>query len=196
MSVTYTNRKGQTFVLCKQETKTGKPRYVFARQPVGEIVEQIPDGYQIRESVNGVVSLARSHLQIITPAEKEIIEKLLKRHPKKENFRWDVKDTEIIIYEQIGPGAEELRIIFRSLGSFSPKVLDQHIKKHINKHARFAPILRFLLVDREKRTFRAARWYSRGTQEKWLVLSDSGPIEQLAQHIIPKLGTNSFDELF
>ena len=58
MNVTYTNRKGYTYYLCRGTTKTGKPRYYFAREPKGDPVEQIPEGYEIRESVNGILVLA------------------------------------------------------------------------------------------------------------------------------------------
>ena len=55
MSITHTNRKGVTFYLGRGVTKTGKPRYFFAREPdKGEPVEAIPEGYEIVESVNGV----------------------------------------------------------------------------------------------------------------------------------------------
>jgi len=42
MTITYTNRKGVTYHLCQGVTKTGKPRYYFARQPKGEPVPEIP----------------------------------------------------------------------------------------------------------------------------------------------------------
>ena len=40
MAITYTNRKGRTYYLCKDYTKTGKPRYFFSREPKGEILEE------------------------------------------------------------------------------------------------------------------------------------------------------------
>jgi hypothetical protein len=59
MSVTYASRKGLTYYLCRGLTKTGKPRYCFAREIKDEPVAEIPPGYTISESVNGVVSLAK-----------------------------------------------------------------------------------------------------------------------------------------
>jgi hypothetical protein len=47
----YVSRKGQRYFLCETKTKTGKPRYVFSRQPTGT---------PIAESVNGVVSLRKA----------------------------------------------------------------------------------------------------------------------------------------
>jgi hypothetical protein len=41
VSVTYTNRKGRTYYLCQGTTKTGKPRYYFAREPKDELLDEI-----------------------------------------------------------------------------------------------------------------------------------------------------------
>lgn len=59
MPVTYTNRKGLTYYLCRGTTKTGKPRYYFAREVKDEPLEEIPAGYKIKESVNRIVSLVK-----------------------------------------------------------------------------------------------------------------------------------------
>jgi hypothetical protein len=61
MPVSYTNRKGITYMLYRGQTRTGKPRYYIGRpvQGQGEPVTEIPPGYTISESVNGVVSLAK-----------------------------------------------------------------------------------------------------------------------------------------
>ena len=61
MPINYTNRKGQTYTLYRGQTKSGKPRYYFGRegQSQGEEVTEIPAGYTISESVNGVVSLVK-----------------------------------------------------------------------------------------------------------------------------------------
>lgn len=67
MPVTYTNRKGFAYFLCKGTTKTGKPRFFFARQPKGEAVDAIPTGYEIEESVNGIVSLVKIRPNLIAP---------------------------------------------------------------------------------------------------------------------------------
>ncbi len=69
MPVTYTNRKGHTYYLCQGMTITGKLRYYFARQPKDGAPDQIPDGYRISESVNGIVSLVIDRPQLILPQE-------------------------------------------------------------------------------------------------------------------------------
>jgi heptaprenylglyceryl phosphate synthase len=75
MRITHTNRKGVTFYLGRGVTKTGKPRYFFAREPAkGEPVEAIPEGYEIVESINGVVSLAKARPALIRPEELALVE--------------------------------------------------------------------------------------------------------------------------
>jgi len=44
MAVTYTNRKGTTYVLCRTTTAPGRVRYHFAREPKGDPVEALPAG--------------------------------------------------------------------------------------------------------------------------------------------------------
>ena len=74
MPITYTNRKGVTYYLCRGVTKTSKPRYYFAREPKSEPVEQIPEGFKISESVNGIVSLVRDRPALIQPEEARYLE--------------------------------------------------------------------------------------------------------------------------
>src|SRR2546425_12083054 len=76
MPVSYTNRKGLTYTLYRGQTKTGKPRYYFGRagQSQGEPVMEIPPGFVISESVNGVVSLVKDRPSPIRPEEVAAIE--------------------------------------------------------------------------------------------------------------------------
>ena len=117
MPVTYTNRKGHTYYLCLGKTKTGKMRYYFARQPKEGSPDQIPEGYRISESVNGVVSLVKDRPQLILPQEVASVEAVLARHPKGRDYRVAVQKNQIVIYERLGPDVETLSAIF---GKFSP----------------------------------------------------------------------------
>src|SRR6266567_456869 len=71
MPVSYTNRKGVTYTLYRGQTKSGKPRYYFGRagQGQGEPVTELPPGFTISESVNGVVSLVKDCPSLIQPEE-------------------------------------------------------------------------------------------------------------------------------
>ena len=49
MPVTYNNRKNKTYYLHEGKTKTGKTRYYLSMKTNGQLVDEIPDGYEIYE---------------------------------------------------------------------------------------------------------------------------------------------------
>src|SRR6266702_3386782 len=101
MAVSYTNRKGLTYTLYRGQTRTGKPRYYFGRagQGQGEPVTEIPVGYTISESINGVVSLVKDRPSLIQPEEMAVIEAVIHKHPEAHRYRVSVKNNRIEIYE-------------------------------------------------------------------------------------------------
>jgi hypothetical protein len=190
VQVTYTNRKGKTYYLCRGVTKTGKPRYYFATEPKGEPAEEVPEGYEIRESVNGVVSLAKKRAIQILPEERAAVEAAIKRHPKARNYRVDVKGKQIVVYERVGPDAEDLSPLLRSYGQLSPSRLGD-LQEFLDQSARFTPVMRFRLLDEDKRTFCTERWSYLASIDDWIQIGPSGPVHLLAQRYIPLLGSNA-----
>jgi hypothetical protein len=55
----YTNRKGQTYYLHVGKTKTGKRRYFVAKTVGDGVLDAVLAGFEIVESINGVVSVRR-----------------------------------------------------------------------------------------------------------------------------------------
>ena len=51
-----------SYFLHEGRTKTGKPKYFFAKKREGKLASAIPDGFEIYESPNAQVTLARSSL--------------------------------------------------------------------------------------------------------------------------------------
>jgi hypothetical protein len=197
MPVTYTNRKGVTYTLCRTTTKTGKARYVFVRDPTGrETVAKIPEGWEIRESVNGIVSLAQAREYHLLPEEVEVVQAALDAHPKTHNYRLDVKPERLVIYEREGPDADALFEALQSCGGVGVSSdLKQRLRDDLERYSRFTSILRFILTDAETRDFRAERWCFRGRIDDWIFV-DSGKLADLAETLIPTLGTDAFFELY
>ncbi len=196
MPVTYTNRKGHTYYLCQGMTKTGKLRYYFARQPKDGSPDQIPEGYRISESVNGIVSLVIDRPQLILPTEAASVEAALSRHPEGRDYRVAVQKKQIVIYERLGPDVDTLSEIF---GEFSPlpsDIVKRRLQEQLDKMARFSPVLRFILLDPDDRKFKAERWSYLGDIDDWIDIGESGKLEKVARRLIPKLGTDDFFELF
>lgn len=195
MPVTYTNRKGYTYYLCRGTTKTGKARYYFARKIKGEPVEDIPEGYEISESVNGIVSLVKARPVQIRPAEIEAVEGAVRKHPKASNYRVSVKPDRIDIYERVGPDATDLVAALAREGLLR-EGLTGRIETEIEQHGQFTPVLKFILIDAEARHFGVQRMCYLGSIDDWIDVGVTGSAKELAHQLIPKLGTDRFFELY
>lgn len=199
MPVNYTNRKGQTYTLYRGQTRTGKPRYYFGRpgQSQGEPVSELPPGFTISESVNGVVSLVKDRPSLIQPEEVAVVEAVVKQHPEARRYRVAVKHDRIEIYEQIGPDYDALFRELRAAGLSRPGLAEQ-LRAQEERHAQYAPVLRFNLLDPARRRFGVERMCYRGSIDGWLELMQMGPgpVAELARALIPTLGTDQFFELW
>jgi len=198
MPINYTNRKGQTYTLYRGQTRSGKPRYYFGRegQGQGELVTEIPPGYSISESVNGVVSLAKDRPSLIQPEEVAAVEAAVQRHPEAHRYRVVVKQNRIEIYERVGPDYEAVVSELRIPGLSRPG-LAQELRDLEERHARYEPVLRFNLLDPAERRFGVERMCYRGSIDGWLELRQTGgSVAKLARELIPTLGTDEFFELW
>jgi hypothetical protein len=194
MALTYTNRKGITYHLCQGRTKTGKPRYYFARQPKGEPLEEIPQGWEISESINGVVSLVKKRPAQILPEELAAVEAAIKRHPQSRNYRAAIKHNRIEVYELAGMGGSDLVAVLTQAGFGSAHLADQ-LQGFQERSGRFTPVMRFVLANAETRNFGVQRWCYRGSIDDWIDIGALGPVDQLARRLVPTLGTDQFFEL-
>ena len=197
MPVSYTNRKGLTYTLYQGQTKTGKPRYYFGRpgQSQGEPVTEIPSGFTISESVNGVVSLVKDRPSLIQPEEVAAIEAAVQQHPEARRYRVAVKHDRIEIYEQVSPDYDVLLSELGTVGLSRPD-LAERLQAEQERYARYTPVLRFILLDPKQRLFGAQRMCYRGSIDDWLELGQTGPVATLARALIPTLGTDQFYELW
>jgi hypothetical protein len=197
MPVTYTNRKGLTYMLYRGQTKTGKPRYYFGRtgQGQGEPVAELPPGFTISESINGVVSLAKDRSSLILPEEVAAVEAAIKQHPAARRYRIAAKYNQIEIYEQISPNFEDLVKELGMAGQLDPD-LASRLQFEEERYAHHTPVLRFTLLDSTKRRFGVKRMCYRASIDGWLDLGQTGTLEELARALIPTLGTDQFYELW
>ncbi len=194
MAVTYTNRKGQTYYLCQGQTKTGKPRYYFAREPAGVPLKQIPGGYAIRESVNGVVSLTKVRPTLLREEEISAVRAAVQAHPQARRYRVDAKGNQITVYEHAGSDLGKITAQIAEQLGIPPalaRAARERMQEQEDRHAQFTPILRFNLTDEDKRLFAAQRMRFSGT-DHWLTIGYNKPIAELAAATIPTLGTDEF----
>ena len=192
MPLTYTNRKGKTYTLCQGTTKSGRPRYYFTPNPTSEVVDTLPEGYEIRENVNGQVSIGKKIPQQITQSELELVQRALKKAHKPDNYRVDIKGKQIILYERVGPDVEGMLDLLDQIAPLSNTRKITH--KFIETRARFSAMVRFTLIDKEQHRFEAQRIVYSGSGDEWTYIG-SGTLGALAAKIIPVLDTDEFYDL-
>ena len=90
MPVTHVNRNRDTYYLHVGRTKAGKPRYWFANSAEGDLVESIPEGYEVYENPDAQVFLRKIVPQLVTPAEVAVVEEGLKRYAPGQHCLVDV----------------------------------------------------------------------------------------------------------
>ena len=197
MPITYTNRKGVTYTLYRGQTSTGKPRYNFGRadKGQGEPVMELPSGFKISESVNGVVSPVKERPSLIQLEEMAVIEEVMDEHPQATRYRVVAKKARIEIYENAGPDFDVLLDALH-IDSLSRPGLVEQLYAIEERHAHYAPVMRFTLLDPEQRRFGAERMCYMSSVNGWLKLVQMGPLTELAHTLIPTLGTEQFFELY
>jgi len=190
MPVTYTNRKGRLYFLCQGVTKTGKPRYYFALEPKATLVDRLPDGYEVQESVNGVVSLIRFQPNLISDEDIAAVNAALQAHPRARRYRVSIKSKQITIHENVGVDMARLE------SDFGRALWGDSAEKFETAHAQYRAIMRFTLTDDARLLFKAERMCFLGSIDDWIDIDYDESVARLAATLIPTLGTDEFYELF
>jgi hypothetical protein len=185
MPVTYVNRKRDTYYLHAGKTKTGKPRYWFSTKADGDLVELIPQGYEVYENPDAQVFLRKIVAQLVTPAEIAVVKHGLERYAPGQNCLVDVQGDQIVVHhaERIALDLKRFGIALTELPTFNQ---------------RYMKVMRFRLADEKNRTFRVQRWCFRGSIDRWIDLYESrseGKLSDLVKRFCPHIGQESFFEL-
>jgi hypothetical protein len=183
MPVSHVNRRRDTYYLHAGTTKTGKPRYWFSRSDEGEVVEAIPDGYEVHENPEAQVFLRRKRPQVVSPFEVALVEKGLQQYAPGQNCIVDVQGEHIVVYH-----AERISL---DLDGFGFRELPAHYRNYLK-------VMRFTLEVEAKRTFRVQRWCFRGSIDRWIDLylaGSGGTLSALVEKFCPHIGKESFYEL-
>ncbi len=199
MAVHYTNRIGKMYSLREGKTKTGKPRYFFLakKHGKGEIVDRIPDGYEIYEHPeNAQVFLRKIRPQLITDLEKLLVNKAVKALQRSKRYIIDCKNENITIYES-SADVGEVENIFGDFLKHTPlrpgMTADDAMNVLVNAaNHRYMAMLRFRLSDKKRRTFTAERFCFRGAIDDWINIGGPDNLKTLVEIYIVLLGTDSF----
>ncbi len=189
---TYTNRRGDIYYLHEGQTKTGKPRYFFARTCRAGALASVPEGFEVTESINAVVSLRRIKpgCDPIPAADLRVVESELGRHRHLRYHRAQAEDGEIQIYApDTSPELYEDPAGFGLMPFASAR---QRVLTQLMARTRYSPVMKFV---REGGPYAVMRMTYRG-KGGWSWPLGSGTIAVLAKQFIGPIGTEAFFELY
>ncbi|HEX9653935.1 MAG TPA: hypothetical protein VGA99_09495 [bacterium] len=187
MPIIHTNRKADKYYLHQSTTKKGNPRYYFSRSAAGNLVETIPQGYEVYENPNTQVFLRKKMPQLISEAEIAIIEDNLKRNESVKDCKIDVRETTLTIHV---PDQEVSDV--KAFG-LDPQ-MNAVLKKFLAETGTYSPMMRFKLIDETERIFAVERYVFRG-EGWWLPLGSGKDLQNLSKKYCQHLGKESFFEL-
>ena len=187
--VSHENRMGVTYYLHGGVTKTGKPRYFFARAIGAGALDRVPEGYEISESINGVVSVRRRRAgeKGVTADDLALVQAELRRHERLRHHRAGVIGDAIVIHAP-NVDAADLRDLALRLGA--PWRADALLADSM-KRVRYEPVMKFV---RTRAGYAAHRMTYRG-HGGWSWALQAGPLAELASALVPVIGTEEFFEL-
>jgi len=189
MAVQYTNRKRITYCLHEDNTKTGDLRYFFSAKNEGNLVDTLPEGYEIYEHPYSQVFLRPIRPQIITENERDVVNKHVKVLTPSRRYMVDILGKDITLFES----HEDIDVLKEVFRKGTPEGFS--IEEAINLTISFAPAMQFTLENRENRLFIVKRFFLPGAVDEWRHIAGPDSLENLASEYVEYLGTESFHEL-
>ena len=189
--IIYVNRTGKTFYLHQGVTKKGNPKYYFSQKSDGELVDSIPKGFEIYENPHAQVFLRRVRPKLITDAEVEIVRSGMDKYSPAKYYQIDVKKNIIIIYL----ADQDVDILVELLKS-APGAKGMSVSDIANQFTTYSPMMRFVLVDAERRRFKVERYCFLGSIDDWVSIGRTDELPKLVKKYVKHLGQDSYYELY
>ena len=185
MAIEHTSRTGKTYYLHTGPRRGGGLQYFFSTKSTGSLAEKLPQGFEAYESVHGQVFLRRKTPQLIADEETICIERRLGKQRGRNLYKIELRGKTLTIFESAAFGNSDAL----------PWVSAQKEAEFRERFAYYQAVLRFTLIDAEKRLFASERYCFRG-MGGWISVGPPDRIERLAAKYIKHLGSESFFELF
>ena len=189
-ALAHTNRMGVTYFLHQGTTKTGKPKYFFAKTAGRGALDEMPNGFEVSESINGVVSVRRKTVgaAVVPDEDVKAVEVAVGRHPHLRGYVVRTVGNAVVIFEP-HPRPTELLDLAQRLGV--PDRAASFVQERMKK-AQYR-------ADREVRTRGALatialRMTYRG-KGGWSWPLQAGELRRLAVKFVPSIRTEEFFEL-
>lgn len=188
--VTYTNRHGEPYYLHEGRTKTGKARYFVAKGVGDGALRAMPEGFEITESINGVVSVrradpSRAHAPV---GDLEAVRAEVARHAHLRRCVVEERGGEIFINEPEGGVGEAALGAMAAAFFVSPERMRE---ASTPRRPRYRPVMRF--SPDAAGVYAVYRMTYRG-QGGWHSLA-AGPLAAMAKRFVAHIGKESFFDL-
>ena len=187
-SLIYTDRYGGVWYLHEGRTKTGKSRYFVAREPGEGACGALPPGMEFRESINGVVSVAKVVVggPSIPPEDVALVKAELARHDHLWKCAAAAERGELVVYEAQGISPAETVAFMAKLGfPVEPSRVAPSPRRNYTAVMKFVP-------EAKPGTYSLSRYVYRGVGAwQWL---DHGSLARLAKEYLRHIGTDAFYE--
>ena len=189
MPITHINRRGKTYYLHQGSTKKGNPKYHFSLKNDGELVEQLPNGYEVYENPNSKVFLRRIKPRLITTEERTVVEDGVRELAQTKHTIVDVKGKTIIVYV----ADQDTELLMEDFQQFGGK---EQTRARFERYLSYSPMMRFVLEDAKRRLFSCERWCFLGGIDDYVLLDGPDQLQKLVHSYVQHLGSDSFYELY
>lgn len=194
MPVKHTNRKGKTFYLHRSFTSKGNPKYYFSSKKSGDLVEDIPAGFEIHEKPDTAqVFLRKTRPSRITDDEREMTLREARKAAETDHILVEV-DGDSLVVHFAEPNDRLMNELYGDMG-LSPAKFEQLARSFERKYLDYQKVLRFTLADESKRLFSVERWCFRSSIDDWFPLKVASPLAEIVPRYCRHLGKESFFEL-
>jgi hypothetical protein len=203
----FTNSRGRTYYLHKKRRRDGRLIYVLGTSATNAL-SALPASLEVRENVNGRVSIRRHCARQITESEAEMLHLALARL-RPFAYRVDVDGRAATIYAS----AADRHCFSESIEADFAEGFSQALKTLLTKRyapeliqmfrdrrqkprggqGRYYPVMRFVLSDKRQRLFSVERVCFTG-ESSWIRL-EMLPLSAALMKYLPHLGKNSFFDL-
>ena len=187
MPIVHRSRTGKTYYLHTGPKRGGGVQHFVSTKSHGTLAESMPDGFEIYESVNGRVYLRRAQPKLVRDEELDALRRRLATPRAGHRYQVEACGITITIHESDND--------FGFLGEFAPHLAPQERDRIAEQFYRYQPVLRFILVDPERRRFAPERYCFRGSVDDWISIGPPKTLEELVTRYFKHLGHDSFYEL-
>lgn len=183
----YVNRRGNRYYLHAARTVTGKLRYFVAKTAGEGALAAMPVGYELTESINGVVSVRRidRHVPQVAQRDVELVRAEVARHDHLRNHRAECVRGEIVVFEPSSVLDLETEPFARVFGRI------RRAPDRLAASTRYAPVLKFVPCGASGYTLHRMNYRGRGG---WSWALAHGPLAELMTRV-GTIGTDAFFDM-